>query len=358
MKEAVALARRGLGQVAPNPAVGCVLVREGRILGRGFTQNGGRPHAETVALADAGAEAARGAAAYVTLEPCSHHGKTPPCAEALIAAGVSRVVSALEDPDPRVAGAGHRRLRQAGILVDVGIGADAARQVNIGHFTRIAAGRPFVQLKLAVSEDWKIAARPGEPTAITGPEARAATHRLRAQADAILIGQGTWEADDPLLTCRETGLEQRSPIRIVVDARAELPARSALVQSVGEVPLWVVVGKGAPEARRRALEGLGARIIECPTENGHIDLGCLLGLLGDDGLTRLLVEGGGRIAQSLVKAGLADELILLRAAKTLGPGGVPAFGAMSPEDALSGFDLASKAPLGADRRFIYLAAKT
>ena len=359
MKDAIALARRGLGQVAPNPAVGCVLVLtdgpEGRVVGRGHTQSGGRPHAETVALADAG-DLARGAVVYVTLEPCAHHGKTPPCADALIAAGVARVVSALKDPDPRVAGGGHSRLRQAGIAVDIGVEAAAAREVNVGYFTRVATGRPYVQLKLAVSEDWKIAAEPGRPTAVTGAQARRATHLLRAQTDAILVGKGTWEADDPALTCREEGLEDRSPIRIVLDARAELPVRSKLVRSARQVPLWVVASEAAPRERRRALADLGARIVACPTKDDHIDLGRLLGLLGHDGLTRLLVEGGGKVAQSLIGAGLVDELILFRAARKLGAGGVPAFGAMSPQAALSGFDLASEASLGADRRFNYRAA--
>jgi len=358
MNTALELARDGLGQVAPNPSVACVLVRGGRIVGTGVTQKNGRPHAETMALADAGPEAAQRAEAYVTLEPCAHHGKTPPCAEALIAAGVARVVSALEDPDPRVAGQGHQRLRDAGIKVDIGIGAEAARAVNIGYFTRLAKGRPFVQLKLAVSEDWKIAAEPGRPTAVTGAQARQATHGWRAHADAVLVGAGTWRADDPALTCREPGLEDRSPIRIVLDMRAELPLDSQLVRSAGDVPLWVVVGEAAARQNQRALEARGARIVVCSTKIGRVDFGELFARLGKEGLTRLLVEGGGQVAQSLIEAGLVDELILLRAAKDLGEKGVPAFGALSPRAALSGFALASEAALGADRCMIYRAEKS
>ncbi len=308
MNAALALARDGLGQVAPNPAVGCVVVRDGRIVGRGVTQKNGRPHAETVALADAGTDAARQSEVFVTLEPCAHHGKTRPCAGALIAAGVRRVVSALEDPDPRVAGQGHQMLRDAGIKVDIGIGAEAARAVNIGYFTRLAKGRPFVQLKLAVSADWKIAAEPGRRTAVTGTQAQWATHKLRAHADAILVGAGTWKADDPVLTCRGSGSEDRSPIRIVLDARAELPINCKLVQTAGDVPLWVVVGETAPAQNRRALKTRGIRILQSATKNGRFDLDDLFGLFGRDGLTRLLVEGGGQVAQSLIEAGLVDEL--------------------------------------------------
>jgi diaminohydroxyphosphoribosylaminopyrimidine deaminase/5-amino-6-(5-phosphoribosylamino)uracil reductase len=222
MRAALALARRGLGRVAPNPAVGCVLVKDGRVVGRGWTQAGGRPHAETEALARAG-EAARGATAYVTLEPCSHHGKTPPCAESLIAAGISRSVVALEDPDPRVSGSGLTLLREAGIAVDTGLLAEAAAEVNAGYLMRTRTGRPLVTLKLATTLDGRIATRAGESRWITGPLARARAHLLRAESDAVLVGSGTAVTDNPRLDVRLPGLEGRSPLRVLLDGRLRLP---------------------------------------------------------------------------------------------------------------------------------------
>lgn len=359
MRIALDLAAEGLGEVWPNPAVGCVLVAgEGgtaRIVGRGRTARGGRPHAETVALAEAGA-AARGATVYVTLEPCAHHGRTGPCAEALAGAGVARVVSAMEDPDPRVSGRGHRILEKAGVRVDVGVGEGEAREINAGFVSRILRGRPFVQLKLAVSADWKIAARPGAPTAITGAEAGRAVHRMRAQSDAILVGQGTWSADDPLLTCRLPGLEDRSPVRLVLDARAELPLHSKLVRTARNVPVWAVVGTDADPARRAELGRSGVRVIEAGTANGRFDLPALLRQLGNEGVTRLFVEGGGRVAQSLVESGLVDELILIAAPGKLGATGVPAFGDLPAGAALSAFALARQVRLGADTLKVYRKA--
>src|SRR5580700_4659831 len=223
MRTALGLARRGLGNTWPNPAVGCVIVKDGRVVGRGWTQKGGRPHAETEALARAG-KGAKGATAYVSLEPCSHHGKTPPCAEALIAAGVSRVVAAVEDPDPRVSGRGIARLRAAGIAVEAGLCAAEAAELNAGFFCRVAQGRPLVTLKLAASLDGRIATPTGKSRWITGPAARERAHLLRAAHDAVLIGTGTALADDPQLTCRLPGLEARSPVRIVIDRTLRLPA--------------------------------------------------------------------------------------------------------------------------------------
>src|SRR5262249_44281789 len=239
MALALSLGRRGLGRTWPNPAVGAVIVKDGQIVGRGWTQVGGRPHAEVEALRRAGV-AARGATLYVTLEPCSHHGKSPPCADAVIAAGIARVVSALEDPNPEVAGAGHARLRAAGIAVDVGLGAEAARRDHAGHIRRMRDGRPHIVLKLAVSADGKLGTAGRKPVAITGAQARDRVHLLRAQSEAIMTGIGTALADDPILTCRLPGMANRSPVRIVLDGMLRLPARARLVASAREVPLWIV----------------------------------------------------------------------------------------------------------------------
>src|SRR5438093_45669 len=250
MLAALALARRGLGNVWPNPAVGCIIVKDGRVAGRGWTQPGGRPHAETEALARAG-EAARGATAYVSLEPCSHWGRTPPCADALIAAGVRRVVVALEDPDPRVAGSGLARLRAAGIAVETGLGAAAAAEINAGFFQRVRFGRPLVTLKLASSLDGRIATASGESRWITGPPARDHAHLLRATHDAILVGTGTVLADDPQLTCRLPGLARRSPVRVVIDRHLRIPPSARLIAEARQVPTWVVTFGSADSGRQR-----------------------------------------------------------------------------------------------------------
>ncbi len=229
MALALSLGRRGLGRTWPNPAVGAVIVKDGVIVGRGWTQPGGRPHAEVEALRRAG-EAARGATLYVTLEPCSHHGKTPPCADAVIAAGIARVVSALEDPNPEVAGEGHARLRAAGIAVEVGVGAEEARRDHAGHIRRMRDGRPHVMLKLAISADGKAGAAGRKPVAITGEAVRERVHLLRAHSDAIMVGIGTVLADDPMLTCRLPGMAKDSPVRIVADSMLRLPVHSRLVR--------------------------------------------------------------------------------------------------------------------------------
>src|SRR6185503_11482203 len=239
MQLALALGRRGQGRTWPNPAVGAVIVKDGIIVGRGWTQPGGRPHGEPEALGRAG-EAARGATLYVTLEPCSHFGKSPPCANAVIAAGIKRVVAAIEDPNPEVAGRGHARLRAAGITVDVGLCAAEAAFDHAGHFRRIRDRRPHVILKLAVSADDKIGAAGHKPVAITGEAAKTRVHLLRAQCDAILVGIGTVLADDPVLTCRLPGMDVRSPVRVVVDRALRLPGTSRLVHSARQTPLWVM----------------------------------------------------------------------------------------------------------------------
>ena len=327
MALAQALGRRGLGRVWPNPAVGAVVVRwepSGPVIvGRGWTQPGGRPHAETEALRRAGA-AARGATLYVTLEPCSHHGKTPPCADAVIAAGITRVVAAIEDPNPEVAGKGFARLKAAGIAVEVGLGAPEARRDHAGFLRRIADGRPHVTLKLAVTADDKAGAAGRRPLAITGAPARARAHLMRAQNDAILVGIGTVLADDPELTCRLPGMAPRSPVRVVLDGRLRLPLSSRLVAGSRTVPLWVMTASDAPIAAEQALREQGAEVIRVARRQGGLDLAEILARLGDRGLTRLLVEGGPIVAASFLADGLVDEAVLMRSSRAIGGGAIDA----------------------------------
>jgi diaminohydroxyphosphoribosylaminopyrimidine deaminase / 5-amino-6-(5-phosphoribosylamino)uracil reductase len=326
MQLALALGRRGLGRTWPNPAVGAVVVKDGVIVGRGWTQAGGRPHAEPVALAHAG-EAARGGTLYVTLEPCSHVGKSPPCTDAVIAAGVKRVVSAIEDPNPEVAGQGHARLRAAGIAVDIGLGAAEAARDHAGHFRRVRDRRPHVVLKLAVSIDDKIAAADRKPVAISGEAAKARMHLLRAQCDAILVGIGTVLADDPLLTCRLPGMEARSPVRVVLDRALRIPGTSRLVHSARAAPLWVMTSNLAEAPAATKLGAAGAqvmRVATAPAPQPGLDLVAVLNSLAERGITRLLVEGGARVASSFVVAGLVDEFWLLRGGEPIGTTGVAA----------------------------------
>jgi diaminohydroxyphosphoribosylaminopyrimidine deaminase / 5-amino-6-(5-phosphoribosylamino)uracil reductase len=330
MQLALTLGRRGQGRTWPNPAVGAVVVKDGVILGRGWTQPGGRPHAEPEALGRAG-EAARGATLYVTLEPCSHVGKSPPCADAIIAAGIARVVSAIEDPNPQVGGQGHARLRAAGIAVDVGLGAAEAARDHAGHFRRVRDGRPHVILKLAVSPDDKIAAAGHKPVAISGEAAKSRVHLLRAQCDAILVGIGTLLADDPLLTCRLPGLEARSPVRVVLDRALRIPGTSRLVHSARATPLWVMTSGLAEAPAAMKLGAAGAQVIRVATTtppSPGLDLPGVLHALAEKGITRLLVEGGARVASSFVAAGLVDEVWLLRGPDPVGADGVPALDAL------------------------------
>jgi diaminohydroxyphosphoribosylaminopyrimidine deaminase / 5-amino-6-(5-phosphoribosylamino)uracil reductase len=329
MQLALTLGRRGQGRTWPNPAVGAVVVKDGVIVGRGWTQPGGRPHAEPEALARAG-EAARGATLYVTLEPCSHVGKSPPCADAIIAAGVARVVSAIEDPNPEVAGQGHARLRAAGITVDIGLGAIEAARDHAGHFRRIRDKRPHVILKLAVSSDGKIGASGRKPVAISGEAARARVHLLRAQCDAILVGVGTVRADDPLLTCRLPGMEARSPVRVVLDRSLRIPGASRLVHSARETPLWVMTSSLSEAPAAMKLGAAGAQVLRVATTATPpgLDLMAVLRALADKGITRLMVEGGARVASSFVAAGLVDEVWLLRGPDAIGAEGVAALDAL------------------------------
>ncbi|MDR3440828.1 bifunctional diaminohydroxyphosphoribosylaminopyrimidine deaminase/5-amino-6-(5-phosphoribosylamino)uracil reductase RibD [Telmatospirillum sp.] len=350
MQAALGLARRGLGSVWPNPSVGCVLVKDGRVVGRGWTAKGGRPHAETVALAQAGAEA-RGATAYVTLEPCSHYGKTGPCADALIVAGVSRVVAALEDPDPRVSGRGLARLANAGIDVEVGVCSEAAAEANAGFFKRVLHGRPLVTWKVASSLDGRIATHTGESQWITGPLSRAAGHRLRAENDAILVGSGTALVDNPELTCRLPGLADRSPIRVVVDGYLRLPLTAKLVATAKERPTWILTRNDNDPERVEAFAACGVEIIEVPlAPGGKIDLAASLQELGQRGLTRLLVEGGAHLTAALFRQALVDRVAWFRAPLLLGGDAVPAaisFGVDSLKQAPR-FSRLSIADLGGD----------
>ncbi len=329
MQLALTLGRRGQGRTWPNPAVGAVVVKDGAIMGRGWTQPGGRPHAEPEALNRAG-EAARGATLYVTLEPCSHVGKSPPCADAIIAAGIARVVSAIEDPNPEVAGQGHAKLRAAGIAVDIGLAAAEAARDHAGHFRRVRDRRPHVILKLAVSSDGKIGGAGRKPVAISGEAAKARMHLLRAQSDAVLVGIGTVRADDPLLTCRLPGMEARSPVRVVLDRSLRIPGTSKLVHSARETPLWLMTSNLAEARAAMKLGAAGAQVIRVATAATPpgLDLAAVLHSLSERGITRLLVEGGARVASSFVAAGLVDEVWLLRGADAIGADGVPALEAL------------------------------
>ncbi|HWK45694.1 MAG TPA: bifunctional diaminohydroxyphosphoribosylaminopyrimidine deaminase/5-amino-6-(5-phosphoribosylamino)uracil reductase RibD [Stellaceae bacterium] len=324
MRSALALARRGLGQVAPNPAVGCIILRDGQVVGRGWTQPGGRPHAETEALRRAGA-AARGATAYVTLEPCSHTGRTPPCADALLDAGIARAVVAIEDPDPRVAGGGIARLRDAGVAVTLGCGAAEAAELNRGFLTRIERGRPLVTLKLATTLDGRLATHLGESQWITGEVARAWGHGLRRGHDAVMVGSNTVLADDPMLTCRLPGLERPAPTRIVVDGRLQTPLTAKLVSSAGAAPTLIVTLAGTDPLRAQAFVDCGVEVLELTADaEGNIDLAATFTALGGRGLTRVLVEGGARLAASLFRGGLVDRIEWFRSPAIMGGDGVPA----------------------------------
>jgi diaminohydroxyphosphoribosylaminopyrimidine deaminase / 5-amino-6-(5-phosphoribosylamino)uracil reductase len=364
---ALGLGRRGLGRTSPNPAVGAlvVLFRDSGpiIVGRGWTRPGGRPHAETEALAHAGA-AARGAVLYVSLEPCCHDGRTPPCTDAIIAAGIGTVVSAIEDPNPEVAGEGHAKLRAAGIEVRVGVMAEEAARVHAGHFRRIRDGRPHVTLKLAVSADGKVgralpAPQRGDPVstgsrrgpvAVTGERARDRVHLMRAMNDAVLIGIGTALADDPALTCRLPGMSDRSPIRVVLDSDLRMPLGSQLVQTARNVPLWVVSPASAAD-RQRALREAGVDVIHAESSaRGRLDPCVVLRLLAQRDVTRLMIEGGPTVAAAWIAADLVDEIALFRSPLEIGPDGVEALEGLPVSALIEPRGLRSIAlePIGAD----------
>ena len=329
MRAALALAQRGLGRTWPNPTVGCVIVKDGMVVGRGRTADGGRPHGETQALAMAGA-AARGATAYVTLEPCAHHGQTPPCAQALIDAGIARVVVAATDPDPRVSGRGLDMLRQAGLAVETGVLADLAHEQNAGFFLAKTSGRPLVTVKLASTLDGCIATSHGESRWITGSAARRQGHMLRSRNDAVLVGIGTVLTDDPDLTCRVPGLQDRPPVAVVVDGRLRIPLGSRLVQAAASRPVWVITSQDAPVQR---LAGTGVKIIQVPGTADHtVDLAAALTALADHGLTRLMVEGGSGIVASLLATRLVDRLVWFHAPAIMGGDGLSAIQTMNVVD--------------------------
>ncbi|WIV51579.1 bifunctional diaminohydroxyphosphoribosylaminopyrimidine deaminase/5-amino-6-(5-phosphoribosylamino)uracil reductase RibD [Marivivens sp. LCG002] len=320
MLMALSLGRRGLGRVWPNPSVGCVIVKDGRVVGRGHTASGGRPHAEPQALAMAG-DAARGATAYVTLEPCAHHGKTPPCAEALIAAGVARVVIACEDPDPRVNGGGSAMLRAAGIDVSVGVCEAEARRDHAGFLSKVERGRPMVTLKLAMTLDGRIATASGESQWITGPEARRRVHMQRASHDAVMVGAGTVRADDPSLTVRGLGIGGQ-PARIVMSASGDLPKSCNLTRTAGEIPVFL-----CHSATSVVSDWVAAGVRSIPLADGG-DCVEALTALGALGLTRIYCEGGGQLAASLLHAGLVDHLVLFTAGKAIGADGRAGLGSL------------------------------
>jgi diaminohydroxyphosphoribosylaminopyrimidine deaminase/5-amino-6-(5-phosphoribosylamino)uracil reductase len=324
MRAALTLAERGLGCVAPNPAVGCVIVREGITVGRGWTQPGGRPHAETEALGRAGT-AAQGATAYVSLEPCAHLGLTPPCAEALISAGIARCVVAIEDPDPRVSGRGLAMLRAAGVMVETGLMAAEAAALNAGFLKRILEGRPLVTLKLATSLDGRIATHAGESRWITGGEARGLVHMLRHRHDAVMIGSGTALADDPELTVRLPGLEGRQPLRIVIDGNLRTPLTHRLVRDAAKIPTLLVTRIDADPLRAQVFRDCGVELMEAPPDaEGNLDLAAVLQALGARGLTRILVEGGAGLAAALLRAELVDRLAWFRSPGLIGGDGLAA----------------------------------
>ncbi|MEM9582644.1 MAG: bifunctional diaminohydroxyphosphoribosylaminopyrimidine deaminase/5-amino-6-(5-phosphoribosylamino)uracil reductase RibD [Pseudomonadota bacterium] len=324
MALAFSLGRRGMGRVWPNPAVGCVIVKEGRVIGRGWTQDGGRPHAEVVALAQAGA-AAHGADVYVSLEPCAHTGETGPCASALISAGVARVITALKDPDTRVAGRGLSMLREAGIAVVEDVLAPQARRDHAGFLSRIEAGRPMVTLKLAMSLDGRIATAAGESQWITGPEARRVVHAMRARHDAVLVGAGTARADAPSLTVRDLGVD-RQPVRVVMSAALDLPQSGPLFETARDVPVWLLHGTDAPSDRVAAWSRAGAELILF--DSGRDARGALQSL-GARGLTRVFCEGGGQLAASLLQADCVDRLVVMQAGMVLGGDARAGIGALS-----------------------------
>ncbi|MCO4319674.1 bifunctional diaminohydroxyphosphoribosylaminopyrimidine deaminase/5-amino-6-(5-phosphoribosylamino)uracil reductase RibD [Phyllobacterium sp. 21LDTY02-6] len=352
MAAAIRLSRSHLGLTGTNPSVATLIVKDGTIVGRGVTAVGGRPHAEAIALAEAG-EAARGATAYVTLEPCAHHGKTPPCANALVNAGVTRVVAAANDPDDRVAGKGYAILRDGGLEVETGILARQAADCLAGYLTRSARKRPEVTLKLALSGDGFIGRAGAGQVAISGDISRAQVHLMRAQSDAILVGIGTALDDDPQLTCRLPGLEQRSPIRIVLDSQLRLPAHGSMVRSALTVPVWIAASADADASKRQELMAAGCRILATETDCGLTALQELLDDLAAQGIATLMVEGGATVAGSFLGEGLVDRLVLFEGPDAIGKANGVAVPALQSHIARD-FDLLNEYRFGKDRCSEYI----
>lgn len=357
MQIALRMARRGLGTTAPNPSVGAVMVDRstGEVIARGWTQPGGRPHAETVALQRAGARA-RGATMYVTLEPCSHFGKTPPCASAIVEAGVSRVVVGILDPDPRVAGRGIDMLGAAGIEVRRGVCAPEANRITRGHILRVTERRPLIQVKMALDAAGRIArGAGGQPRWVTDPLARAHGHLLRARADAILVGSRTVQDDDPELTCRLPGLLGRSPIRVILCGSALPALQSRLVRSARDVPVWIFSGPGADPIQQNALTQAGCRLFRVATVAGRPWIPAVTEALVAEGVTRLLVEGGLTVSRAFSSLGLVDDIVQYRAAGGQGAAGARE-GAARSVDELPGhmaFALAHERALGDDMLYVF-----
>ncbi|MCK0195697.1 bifunctional diaminohydroxyphosphoribosylaminopyrimidine deaminase/5-amino-6-(5-phosphoribosylamino)uracil reductase RibD [Ancylobacter sp. 6x-1] len=353
MGSALAIGRRNLGRAWPNPSVGALVVRQEPdgpvVLGRGCTAMGGRPHAEPQAIQQAG-EGARGATLYVTLEPCSHHGRTPPCTDAIRAAGIARVVAAIEDPDPRVAGRGFALLEASGIEVTVGPGAADARIDHAGHIMRVRQGRPHILLKMAVSTDSKAGLAGRRPVRITGEAAQAQVHLMRAQADAVLTGIGTVLADDPQLTCRLPGMLDRSPVRVVLDRTLRLPHSAALVRTLDIAPVWVIAGIDASADAEIALRERGVEVMRVSEDaSGALDLPEAARLLAMRGITRLMVEAGPRIAASFIRADLVDEAAIFQGPGTLGPDAVDAWEGVSSDILAQTLSITDTRMLGPDR---------
>ncbi len=329
MALALSLGRRGRGCVWPNPAVGCVIVKDGLIVGRGWTQPTGRPHAETQALKQAGS-LAKGADVYVTLEPCAHHGKTPPCAQALIDAQVARVFVAIEDPDARVSGAGMAMLTEAGIDVQTGVLAGRALQDNAGFFARVELDRPFVTLKLASSFDGRIATGTGESKWITASAARRRVHAMRASHDAVMVGGGTARKDDPSLTVRDLGFDWQ-PARVIISRRLDVPLMGQLARTAREVPVILCHGHDADPSLIQTWTELGAVLLPCQASGGQLDPEDVLRQLARHGLTRVFCEGGSALAASFIEADLVDELVGFTAGLAIGAEGLPSVGALGLE---------------------------
>jgi len=347
MQLALTLGRRNLGHAWPNPAVGAVIVKDNVILARGWTQSGGRPHAEVEALRRA-RKAAQGATLYVTLEPCAHQGKSPPCTDAIARAGIARVVSALEDPNPAVAGQGHEKLRAKGIAVDIGLCAEEARRVHAGHIARVGKGRPHVLLKMAISADGKVGLAGRKPVKITGAAAQARVFQMRAQSDAILVGIGTVLADNPQLTCRLPGMEARSPVRVVLDARLRTPLATSVIATTREAPTWLFTSREASKMAQEILEQKNCKVFRVDAEDGKLDLDAVLKTLAGEGITRLMVERGPTVAASFVAADLVDEAVLIYSEKKVGADGIGPLEGMALDALNAHLHAAGSEPLGPD----------
>jgi diaminohydroxyphosphoribosylaminopyrimidine deaminase / 5-amino-6-(5-phosphoribosylamino)uracil reductase len=352
MTLALTLGRRGLGNTWPNPTVGAVIVKDGIILARGWTQSGGRPHAEVEALRRA-KKGAQGATMYVTLEPCSHQGKSRPCADAIIKAGITRVVSALEDPNAEVAGQGHERLRAEGIAVDIGVGAEAAHRAHAGHVARLTQHRPHVLLKLALSADGKAGLAGRNPVTITGEVARQRVFQMRAQSDAVMVGIGTVLSDNPQLTCRLPGMEARSPVRVVLDAQLRVPLATAVVATARETPTWVIATLKASKVAGEILQQKGCKVFRVDDDNGRLDLAAVLKTLAGEGITRLMVEGGPMIAASFVAADLVDEAALFYSEKLIGDDGIAPLEGVPLDLLTSRLHVRNSEQIGADSLAIF-----